>query len=49
MLKVNYNFEGINKDIDNIKNEINNINKNKVKYESKELRNNNNKKSLEKE
>ena len=47
-LKVNYNFEGINKDIDDIKNEINNINKNKVKNSPKELQNNNNNKRMEK-
>jgi len=48
MLKINHNFEGINKDIDDIKNEINDINKNKVKNESKDKQNNNNK-SMEKE
>ena len=42
MLIVNNNFEKITKDIDEIKNEINNINKNKAKNDSKEIQINNN-------
>ena len=41
MLILNNNFETIIKDIDEIKNEINKINKNKVKNDSKEIQNNN--------
>ena len=42
MIIVNNNFEKITKDIDEIKNEINNINKNKAKNDSKEIQINNN-------
>jgi len=47
-LKLDNNFEEICKDIDIIKNEINNINKIKTKNDSKEIQNNNQKKEYKK-